>query len=89
MNTKYFESLARLTPALHDTDCDFSPRSGQRALRAEAVRQVRWLQRACARSLTTPTSSVPSPIRSTARGCRTDEKDVHCQMREDVLSWFD
>ena len=68
MNTEYFESLARLTPALHDTDCDFSARGGHRALRAEAVRQVRWLQRAWARTLppirlARPASSVPPRVR--------------------------
>ena len=89
MNTEYFESLARLTPALHDTDCDFSARGGLRTVRAEAVRQVRWLQRACTRTLTTRTPGAPGPIGSTARARRADEKDVHRQMGEDVPSWFD
>ena len=89
MNTEDFASLARLSPALRDTDGDFSARGGHRALRAEAVRHVRWLQRACSRSLTTQTSSAPSPIGATARARRTGGTEVHRQMGEDIPSWFD
>jgi hypothetical protein len=89
MNTESFESLARLTPALHDTDCDFTARGGHRALRAEAVRQVRWLQRAWARTLTTHTAGAPGLIGPTARAGRTDGTDLLRQMGEDVPSWFD
>ena len=88
MYTEYFESLARLTPALHETDCEFSGRGGHRALRAEAVRQVRWLQRAWARSLTAHTPGLPSSIDFTTRA-RTDRTNVHRQMGEDVPPWFD
>jgi hypothetical protein len=89
MYTEYFESLARLTPALHETDCEFSGRGGHRALRAEAVRQVRWLQRAWARALAAHTPGASGPIGSTARARRADETDVLWQMGEDVPSWFD
>jgi len=89
MTTEHFESLARLTPALHDTDCDFCARGGHRAVRAEALRQVHWLQRAWARTRTTQTPGAPGSIGSTARARRTDGPDVHRQMGEDVPSWFD
>ena len=88
MNAESFESLARLTPALHDTDCDFTAGGSLRAARAEAVRQVRWLQRAWARSLTAHTPGLPSPIDFTTRA-RTDRTNVHRQMGEDVPPWFD
>jgi hypothetical protein len=89
MNIEYFESLAQLTPALHDTDCDFNARGSLRTVRAEAVRQVRWLQRACTRTRITHTPGAPGPTGSTARARRADEKDVLRQMGEDVPSWFD
>jgi hypothetical protein len=89
MNTEYFESLARLTPALHDTDCNFSARGSLRVVRAETVRQVRWLQRAWARTHTTDTPGAPGPIGSTARARRAENRNVHRQMGEDVPSWFD
>ena len=89
MNTEHVESLARLSPALHDTDCDFNARGGLRAVRAEAVRQLRWLQRASARSLNTPTPNAPRPFGSSIRARRPDEKEVPRQMGEDVPSWFD
>ena len=89
MNAESFESLARLTPALHDTDCDFTARGNLRAVRAEAVRQVRWLQRAWARSLTAHTPGLPSPTDFTTRARRADETDVMRQMGEDVPPWFD
>jgi hypothetical protein len=88
MNAESFESLARLTPALHDTDCDFTARGSLRTVRAEAVRQVRWLQRAWARSLTAHTPGLPSPIDFSTR-VRTDRTTVHRQMGEDIPSWFD
>src|SRR5215217_462261 len=87
--TEYFESLARLTPALHGTNGDFCARGGHRAVRAEAVRQVHWLQRAWARTRTTQTPGAPGSIGSTVRARRTDGTDVHRQMGEDVPSWFD
>ena len=89
MTTEHFESLARLTPAPHDTDGDFCARGGHRAVRAEAVRQLHWLQRACARTLSTQTPGAPGPIGSTVRAGRPDGADVHRQMGEDVPSWFD
>ena len=89
MTTDHVESLARLTPALHDTDGDFCARGGHRAVRAEAVRQVHWLQRAWARTRTTQTPGAPGSIGSTVRARRTDGTDVHRQMGEDVPSWFD
>ena len=89
MNSEYFASLARLIPALHETDCGFTARGSLRAVRAEAVRQVHWLQRACSRTLTTQTPGTPSPISSPAGACRTDGTDGHRQMGEDVPSWFD
>ena len=89
MNTEYFESLARLTPALHETDCDFNAGGSLRAVRAEAVRQVLWLQRACSRTRITHTSSAPGLIGSTARVRRTGGMKVHRQMGEDIPSWFD
>ena len=89
MNTEYFESLARLTPALHDTDCDFSARDGHRALRAEAVRQSRWVQRAWTRTLTTHMAGASGLIGPTARARRTDDPDGLRQAGEDVPSWFD
>jgi hypothetical protein len=89
MTTDHVESLARLTPALHDTDGDFCARGGHRALRAEAVRQVHWLQRALVRTRTSQTPGAPGPIGSTVRARRTDGTDVHRQMGEDVSSWFD
>jgi hypothetical protein len=89
MNAEYFESLARLIPTLHDTTCDFDARGSLRAVRAEAVRQLRWLQGAWARTLTTDMSGVPGPIGSTARVRRADANDVRRQMGEDVPSWFD
>ncbi len=89
MNTEYFESLARLTPALHETDCDFTAGGSLRAVRAEAVRQSRWVQRAWTRTLTTHMPGASGPIGSTARARRTDETDGLRQMGEDVPSWFD
>jgi hypothetical protein len=89
MNTEHVESLARLTPALHDTDCDFSARGSLRAVRAKAVRQVRWVQRACSRTLTPHTPDASGPIGSTARARRTDGTDGLRQMGEDIPSWFD
>src|SRR5215213_6999997 len=89
MNTEYFESLARLTPALHDTDCAFTARGSLRTVRAEAVRQSRWLQQAWTRTLTTNMPGVPGPIGSPARVRRADANDVRRQMGEDVPSWFD
>jgi hypothetical protein len=89
MNSESFESLARLTPALHDIDCDFTARGSLRAVRAEAVRQVRWVQRACARTLTTHTPDTSGSIGSAARARRTHEADGSRQMGEDVPSWFD
>jgi hypothetical protein len=89
MNTDHFESLARLTPALHDTDCDFCARGGHRAVRAEAGRQLHWLLRAWARTRITQTPGAPGSIGPTVRARRTDGTDVHRQMGEDVPSWFD
>jgi hypothetical protein len=89
MNAESFESLARLTPALPDTDCDFTARGSLRTVCAEAVRQVRWLQRARTRTLTTRMGGASGPIGSTARARRADETDVLWQMSEDVPSWFD
>src|SRR5215210_3340599 len=89
MTTDHFESLARLTPALHDTDCDFSARGGHRAVRAEAVRQLHWMQRALARTRITQTHGAPGSIGSTVRARRTDGAHLYRQMGEDVPSWFD
>jgi hypothetical protein len=89
MDTEHFESLARLTPALHGTDGDFSAGGGHRAVRAEAVRQLRWLQRAWARTLATHTRGASGLIGPTARARRTDSPDVLRQAGEDVPSWFD
>jgi hypothetical protein len=89
MNAEYFASLARLTPTLHDTTCDFNARGSFRTVRAEAVRQVRWVQRALARTLTTQTPGAPGPTGSTASAPRADETNVLRQMGEDVPSWFD
>ena len=89
MTTDHFESLARLTPALHDTDCDFSARGGHRAVRAEAHRQLRWLQRACARTLSTQTPGTPHLVVPAARAGRPDGADGLRQAGEDVPSWFD
>ena len=89
MNAEHFASLARLTPALDDTNCDFNARGSLRTVRAEAVRQVRWVQRALARTLTTHTPGAPGPTGSTASAPRADETNVRRQMGEDVPSWFD
>jgi hypothetical protein len=89
MTTDHFESLARLTPALHDTDCDFCAHGSHRAVRAEAVRQLHWLLRAWARTRSTQTPGAPGSIGPTVRARRTDGTDVHRQMGEDVPSWFD
>jgi hypothetical protein len=89
MDTDPFESLARLTPALHGTDGDFSARGGHRVLRAEAIRQARWLQRAWARTLTTHTAGTSGLSGPTARARRTDDADGQRQMGEDAPSWFD
>ena len=89
MNTEYFASLARLTPALRDTDCDFSARGGHGAVRAEAVRHVRWLQRALARTLPTQTPGASDLTVPTARAQRTDDPDVLRQAGEDVPAWLD
>ena len=89
MNAESFASLARLTPALHDTDCDFIARGSLRAVRAEAVRQVRWLQRAWTRTLTTRMAGASGLIVPTARARRTDDPDGLRQAGEDVPSWFD
>ena len=89
MNTEYFESLARLTPALQETECDFSPRGGHRALRAEAVRQSRWVQRAWTRTRTTHMAGASGLIGPTTRARRSDGMDGLRQMGEDVPSWFD
>ena len=89
MNSEYFESLARLTPALHDTDCGFTARGSLRAVRAEAVRQVRWVQRACSRTLTPHTPDTSGLVGSAARARRTNGPDGLRQMGEDVPSWFD
>ena len=86
MNTEHFESLARLTPALHDPDGDFSARGGHSALRAEAQRQLRWLQRAWARSFTTHTAGASGLIGPTARAGRTNDVDVPPQANADVPS---
>src|SRR5215204_4310305 len=89
MTTEHFESLARLTPALHDTDCDFCARGGHRAVRAEAVRQVHWLQRAWARTRATQTLGAPRLVVPAARAGRPDGADGLRQAGEDVPSWFD
>ena len=89
MTTDHFESLARLTPALHDTDGDFSARGDHRAVRAEALRQVRWLQRACARTLSTQTPGASHLVVPAARAGRPDGADGLRQAGEDVPSWFD
>jgi hypothetical protein len=89
MTTDHVESLARLTPALHDTDGDFCARGGHRAVRAEAVRQVHWLQRAWARTRTTKMLGSFGLFDPPAHARRTDGPDVHRQMGEDVPSWFD
>jgi hypothetical protein len=89
MNAESFESLARLTPALPDTDCDFTARGSLRTVCAEAVRQVRWLQRAWSRTLTTHMAGASGLIVPTARARRTDDPDGLRQAGEDVPSWFD
>ena len=89
MNAEHFESLARLTPALRDTDCDFRARGGHGAVRAEAVRQARWLQRALARTLPTHTPGAFGPTVPTAGARRTDDPEVLRQAGEEVPSWFD
>jgi hypothetical protein len=89
MNTEHVASLARLSPTLHDTDCDFKARGSLRAVRAEAVRQTRCSQRACSRARTPHTPDASGPTGSTARACRTDRSDGLRQMGEDIPSWFD
>ena len=89
MNTEHFESLARLTPALRVTDSDFSTRGGHRAVRAEALRQLRWLQRAWARSLTIHTPGASGLFGLPAHAGRTDGPNGLRQAGEDVPSWFD
>jgi hypothetical protein len=89
MNTEYFESLARGTPVRQETDCDFSAGGGHRALRAEAVRQSRWVQRAWTRTRTTHMAGASGRIGPTTRARRTDDPDGLRQAGEDVASWFD
>ncbi len=89
MNIEHFDSLARLAPALRDTDCDFNARGGHGTVRAEAVRHMRWLQRAWTRTFTTLTPGAPGPVGSTVRARGTDDTDVPREMGEDVPSWFD
>ena len=86
MDTDHFEPDARLTRALHDTSCDSSAGGGHRALLAEAVRQRRWLQRAWARTLTTPTAGASGLIGPTTRARRTDDPDGLRRAGEDVPS---
>jgi hypothetical protein len=89
MDTDHFEPLARLTSALHDTGCDSGVRAGPGALRAEALRQLRWQQRALARTHTTQTPGTPYLDVPAARAGLTDGPDVLRQAGEDVPSWFD
>ncbi len=88
MNTEYFESLARLTPALHDTIVTSTLAAASE--RCEPRRSVRCDGcSALARTGTTHTSGAPGPIGSTARARRSDGTEVLRQMGEDIPSWFD
>ena len=89
MDTDHFEPLARLTPALHDTDCDSGVRAGDGALRDEAPRQLRWQQWALVRTRTTPTPGSPYLVVPGARAGLTEGPDVLWQAGEDVPSWVD
>jgi hypothetical protein len=89
MDTNHFEPLARLTPALHDTSCDSGVRARHGALWAEALRQLRWQQRALARTLITHTPGTPRLVVPAARAGLTDGPDLLRQAGEDVPSWFD
>src|SRR3954471_18910713 len=88
MDTNHFESLSKLTPALHNTSCDSGVRTGHGALRAEALRQLRWQQRALARTVITHTPGTPRLVPA-ARAGLTDGPDLLRQAGEDVPSWFD
>src|SRR5688500_4646592 len=89
MDTQPFELLARLTPALHDTGCACGVRASHGALRAEARRQLRWQQRALARTRTTPTLGTPYLVVPAARAGLAEVPDWLRQAGEEVPSWFD
>jgi hypothetical protein len=89
MDTDYFEPRARLTPARHETGCDAGVRAGHGALRLEALRQLRWQQRALARILTTHTRATPSLVVPAARAGLTFDPDVLRRAGADVPAWFD
>jgi hypothetical protein len=89
MDTDHFQPLARLTPALHETGCDSGVRARDGALRAEARRQLRWQQRALARTRTTPTPGTRYLVVPATRAGLTDGPDVLRPASADVPSWFD
>jgi hypothetical protein len=89
MDTDHFEPLARLALALRDTDCDSGVRADNGALRAEALRQLRWQQRALARALTIHTPGTPYLVVPAARAGVNDGPDWLWQAGDNVPSWFD
>ena len=89
MDTDHFEPLARLTPARHETGCDAGVGAGPGALRLEALRQLRWQQRALARTRTTHTRGTPSLVGPAARAGLTVDPDVLRRAGADVPAWFD
>jgi hypothetical protein len=88
MDSNHFEPLAGLTPALHNTGCDSGVRAGHGVLRAEALRQLRWQQRALARALATHTLGTRCLVVPAARAGLTDGPDLLRQAGKDIPSWF-
>ena len=88
MNTEHFESLARLSPALHDTEGHFNARPSQGALRAEALRQLRWQLREWQRVSAMHATGTPGLVVASERAKIHDSLDLLQRAREDVLSWF-
>jgi hypothetical protein len=88
MDTQHFELLAKLTPTLHDTGCDFGVRAGQLALRAEALRQLRGQLREWQRVPAMLTTGTPCLVVASEWAKLHDSLDLLRTAGEEVPSWL-
>jgi hypothetical protein len=88
MDTDHFKSLAPRTPARPDTGCDSGVGAGRGALRAEALRQLRWQQREWERVLAAHPTGTPCLVAASQWAGLTDGLELLQQAGEEVPSWL-
>ena len=88
MDTQHFELLAKHTPTLRDTGCDFGVRAGPLGLRAEALRQWRGQLREWQRVPAMHTTGTPCLVVASERAKLHDSLDLLRTAGEDVPLWL-